>query len=354
MRNMGLGPLVDVSLAEARRKAAKHRNTLRDGQDPLAQRRAAQQANRAVIEKQKTFSECSAAYIEAHSPSWSNPKHRAQWTNTLKTYAEPSLGNKLVSDVDTEAVLKVLEPIWLTKTETARRVRQRIERVLDWAKARGYRSGDNPAQWKGHLDKLLAKSPDKVRHFNAMPYGEISDFMDNLRALHSISARALELTILTATRTGEVIAARWEEFNGDVWTIPAARMKSGREHRVPLSSAARRNLDRIPEITDFLFPGIGGNDHISNMTMLKVLRDLTGEQYKYTVHGFRSTFRDWAAETTAYPNHVQEMALAHTIKSDVEAAYRRGDLFEKRRRLMEAWAQFIAAENSADLVRIRS
>jgi integrase len=294
-----------------------------------------------------TFKACAEAYIDAHRAGWRNAKHADQWANTLATYAYPIFGAVPVQAVDVGLIMKVLEPIWTTKTETASRVRGRIESVLDWAKARGYRRGDNPARWRGHLDNLLARQSkiQKVQHHAALPYGQIGTFVVNLRKQEGIAARALEFTILTAARTGETIGARREEINDDatVWTVPAKRMKvDTHEHRVPLSPAASAIAKHILQSHkgEFLFPGGKAKKPLSNMAMAAVL-DRMGRD-DITVHGFRSTFRDWAAEMTSFPREVAEMALAHVVDDKVEAAYRRGDLFEKRRRLMEAWATYCA------------
>lgn len=290
-----------------------------------------------------TFDACAAAYIEAQEAAWRNPKHRQQWRNTLSTYASPVFGSLPVQAVDVGLVMKCLEPIWTTKPETASRLRGRIESILDWAAVRGYRRGDNPARWRGHLDKLLPARGKirQVEHHSALPYSEIAEFLTALRAEEGVAARALEFLVLTATRTGEVIAARWDEVHlkEKVWVVPAVRMKAGREHRVPLSAAALAVLQQMREAREgeFIFPGGKAGRPLSNMAMLKVLRRM--DRADLTAHGFRSTFRDWAAERTNFPREVAEMALAHTVSDKVEAAYRRGDLFQKRRQLMEAWAR---------------
>lgn len=343
-RDMGLGPVRDVSLAEARRKAQRCRQQLLEGVDPLEARRAERAQAALEAAKAMTFDQCRDAYIAAHKAGWRNAKHRQQWTNSLTTYASPIIGPLPVAAVDTGLVLKVLEPIWTIKPETASRLRGRIERILAWAATRGYRAADNPARWRGHLDHLLpaASRVRKVKHHAALPYGALPEFMASLRCHDSIAAAALEFTILTAVRAGEALGARWDEIDmaGRVWTIPAERIKSSREHRVPLSDAATAVLERMSEVRrgDMVFPSTRRDKPLSNMAMTMLLRRMGfGE---VTVHGFRSSFRDWAAETTAYPNHVVEMALAHTIGSKVEAAYRRGDLFEKRRRLMRDWDEY--------------
>jgi len=345
-REMGLGSLKKVSLAAARKKAIDARLMLSEGKDPLAHRRDAQ-AKRAAAEKLAaassiTFDDCAEAYIRAHEASWRNPKHRQQWRNTLTTYVSPVFGRVSVQHVDISLVIKVLEPIWNEKTETASRVRGRIEVILDWAKVRGYRTGENPARWRGHLDHLLpARSKvRRVKHHAALPYVEISAFMKELREMSGVGAAALEFLILTASRTGEVIGARRSEmdFRARNWVVPAERMKGDREHRIPLSPAAIAVLRRMEGDSDsYLFPGRDGNTSLSDMALLMVLARMN--RGVITAHGFRSTFRDWAAERTNFPSEVVEMALAHAVESKTEAAYRRTDLFEKRRRLMDAWAE---------------
>jgi len=371
-REMGIGALADVSLSDARAAATEARKLVKSGIDPLAQREANREAARAAAAlaaaKAMTFRECAERFIEAHKPGWKNEKHRTQWPNTLRDYAYPVFGDLPVQDVDMPLVLKVLEPIWSEKTETASRVRGRIEAVLDWATVRGYRKGDNPARWRGQLSHLLPArgKVQKVEHHAALPYVEIGAFMAALRKREAIAARALEFTILTAARTGEVIGATWDEIDLEAatWTVPGERMKAGREHRVPLSDraldivremrAAALAADREEPAGDApLFPSARGNP-LSNMAMSMLLRRM--ERGDVTAHGFRSTFRDWAAERTAYPGEVVEMALAHTVGNKVEAAYRRGDLFEKRGRLMTDWATFCntkPAESGATVVPLR-
>ena len=296
--------------------------------------------------------------MATHRVAWKNDKHAAQWTSTLETYAYPLLGELSIQAVDTTLVMKVIEPIWAKKPETANRVRGRIETILDWATVRGYRQGENPARWRGHLDKLLPSRSKvrKTKHHSALPYAELPAFLTSLREQEGIAARALEFTILTAGRTGEVIGARRSEFNmrEKLWAVPAIRMKAGKEHRVPLPDRA---LDVISTETlrddDFVFPGGRSGQPLSNMAMLKLLQRMGRDDL--TVHGFRSTFRDWAAERTNFPNDVVEMALAHAIESKTEAAYRRGDLFNKRRRLMEAWAEYIGrADTSVNVVALKA
>ena len=342
-RHLGLGSARDVSLAEARTKAAECRKRLLLGIDPLEARRAAQAQAQFEIANATSFRECAERYIVSQETAWRNAKHRQQWRNTLATYAYPLLGQAAVSAVDTGLIMKVLDPIWTEKPETASRVRGRIESVLDWAKARDYRQGDNPARWRGHLDKLLPsrRRVANVRHHAALPYPEIPAFMEQLRARVGVSARALELLILTSTRTSEAIKARWIEFDFGTksWVIPAERMKAGHDYRVPLSDRAMALLQELPSETEFVFPGGRAmTGHLSNMALLSLLRRMG--RTDLTSHGFRSSFRDWAAERTTYPNHIVEMALAHTIGNKVEAAYRRGDLLAKRSHLMQDWAQY--------------
>jgi integrase len=293
-----------------------------------------------------TFRECAEAILEAKRHEWKNAKHASQWQNTLKTYAYPVLGDLPVQHIETSHVLKALQPIWTKKPETASRVRQRIENILSWATARDYRSGENPARWRGHLDKLLA-SPAKIktiRHHPALPWSEVSQFMGELSQREGNAARALEFTILVAARTGEVIGAKWDEvdLSGGVWTIPAERTKARREHRVPLSKAAKSLLRDLPQVEGqaYVFKGHRYDKPLSNMAMATVLKRMGRDDL--TVHGFRSTFRDWCAEATNYPRELAEAALAHVLKDKTEAAYQRGDMFARRARLMQAWSDYCA------------
>ena len=344
-RQMGLGPAHTVSLAEAREKARLCRRQLLEGVDPLAARQAARLAGRADLARQRTFRDCATAFLDSHEAGWKNDKHRGQWAATLATYAYPLIGELSVASVETGHICKILEPIWTSKAETASRVRGRMERILDWGAARGYRSGDNPARWRGHLDKLLPPrgKVQRVRHHPALPWQELPAFITSLRANGSLSAKALEFTILTAARTGEVINARWSEIDAEaaLWTVPAERMKSGREHRVPVSPRALALLTEIPQVkgNDFVFPGSQAKRPLSNMAMLQLLRGMKPTT-ELTVHGFRSSFRDWAGECTSHPREVIETALAHVIADKTEAAYRRGDALEKRRRLMADWCNY--------------
>jgi integrase len=359
-RQMGLGPADIVGLAEARERARDCRRTLLEGVDPIESRRRARSAELAAADNAITFDECAERYIAAREDSWRNAKHRAQWRSTIDTYCAP-INNLDVSAVDLRLVLGCIEPIWKEKTETASRVRGRIEAVLDWAAARGYRQGDNPARWKGLLDKIVPprRQLARVRHHPALPYTEIPEFMDALRTRQGASARALEFAILTAARTGEVLGARWSELDlkAGTWTVPAHRMKGGREHRVPLSERAAAILRDLPREAvgrnGFVFIGLGTGRALSNMALLALLERMRREEL--TTHGFRSTFRDWAAEATGYPNHVVEMALAHAVAGGVEAAYRRGDLFAKRGRLMIDWGRYCEQpiSGSSNVVHIR-
>ena len=341
---MGLGSATDVSLAQAREKAADARRLVKAGKDPLAVRRA--ERTGAV----PTFGEMADHLIESIEHGFRNAKHRYQWRQTLTQYAT-QLRPKAVNAITTEDVLECLKPIWKAKPETASRLRGRIERVLDAAAARGLRSRENPARWRGHLSSLLPKRQRLTRgHHAAMPFNEVPDFIARLRGMDGIGARALEFAILTAARTGEVINARWSELDmaGKVWSIPAARMKSGREHRVPLCERVVEilNLLAAAHAGDFVFPGSRRDQPLSNMAMRMTARRAGID---YTVHGFRSSFRDWAGERTNFPREVAEAALAHVVGDETERAYRRGDALEKRRALMDAWAAF-CEPNTGDIV----
>jgi integrase len=346
-REMGLGPLQVVSLAEAREKAAEARRLKFAGTDPIAARSSAVLKSRIGLQPSRTFMDCARQYIESHRPEWKNDKHGTQWQATLDTYVGPVFGDMSVRDVDLGLVMRVLEPIWRTKTETASRLRGRIERILDWATTAGYRQGENPARWRGHLENLLAKRSKvrKVKHHPALPYTEVAAFLSELRDLDGIAPQAFEFLILTAARTSEVLGARWGEFDLEnaIWTVPASRIKAGREHRVPLSQPVMRILTKMAGVRqgELVFQGPKKGKPLSSMALLAVL-DRMGRR-DITAHGFRSTFRDWAAERTNFPRDVAEMALAHAIADKVEAAYRRGDLFEKRRKLMYAWAKHCEA-----------
>lgn len=342
-REMGLGPASLVSLAEAREKAWAARRLLLEGGDPLEHRRLERLNSELEAARAVTFQDAALRYIAAHSASWKNAKHRAQWTSTLEAYAYPHFGQVPVASIDTGMVLKALEPIWHSKPETASRLRGRIEAVLDWATARGYRMGENPARWRGHLQKILpARSKiSRPQHHAALPYQEISTFMAALAEQSGTSARGLEFAIFTAARTSEVMGATWGEVDLEaaVWAIPADRMKGGRDHLVPLSRPCLGILEAMAAFgkDGCIFKGARKGKPLSTMAFLMTLRRMG--RADLTVHGFRSTFRDWVSEKTSHPSEVAEMALAHSIGSKVEAAYRRGQLFEKRRFLMEEWGR---------------
>jgi integrase len=358
-REMGLGSLSAVSLADARSKAGDCRKLRQEGVDPIESRNAMRQQAALDAARAITFKDAAAAYIAAQRTGWHNAKHAAQWASTLATYAEPIFGSVSVQEIDTGLVLEALEPIWATKPETAGRVRGRIEAILDWAKVRGYRTGENnPARWRGHLDKLLpARSKVRaINHHAALPYNDLPQFIVALRGQEGIAARALEFTILTAARTGETIGARWDEIDlaEKVWVVPAGRMKAGKEHRVPLTPRVLAILEDLKAVRtcedEFVFPGGKRGKPLSNMAMTAVLRRM--DRGDITVHGFRSTFRDWAAERTNFPGEVVEMALAHAVGDKVEAAYRRGDLFDKRRRLMAEWGRYCGAPKAPEADRV--
>lgn len=353
LRDMGIGSAATFSLAEARDRARALRQQLADGKDPLAERTRAAQDQAAADARRMTFGQCCERYIEAHAAGWRNAKHRQQWANTLDTYAA-TLKPLPVSEIGTDVVVRCLEKVWKTKTETASRVRQRIEAVLDWATVRHYRKGDNPARWRGHLDALLPEPTKvkKVQHHAAIPWAELPGFMAELRKFDAISAKALELVILTACRVGELVGATWAEFDLDaaVWTVPAERMKAAAEHRVALCPRAVEILRAMPRVGAYVLPSpTRHRDHLNPESLRKFLqKDMA--KGSATVHGFRSAFRDWASESTQYPAEVIEMALAHTIKNKVEAAYRRGDLFVKRQKLMTAWQQYLDRKDTDGLV----
>lgn len=377
-REMGLGPYPEISLADARQLAADAREQTKRGTDPIEARHQAEadqqmQAQMAAA-RLMTFDQCAKAFISGKKAEWKNAKHALQWENTLTTYATPVIGALPVASIDLAMVQKVLDPIWCEKTETASRVRSRIEAVLDWAKVHGYRSGDNPAQWRGNLEKLLPK-PKKVskpENQPALPYRQIGAFMAHLRRQTSIGAKPLELAILANVRAGEVCGAIWKEIDLDnrCWHIPAERMKADKDHHIPLSDAAIKLLKSLPRIDgiDYVFPGTKKGKTISDSTMNKLIKQmhdaevLAGrggyidvKQGRVVVtHGFRSTFRDWAGETTGFAREVIEHAMAHQLKDKAEAAYARGSLFEKRRRLMADWAVFCEIEtHAAEVVPIR-
>jgi integrase len=327
-RDMGLGPYPEISLAEARERADAQRRLRLNGIDPIAARQADRQQAKLDAAKVMTFKACAEGYIAAHRAGWKNPKHAAQWPATLGGFVYPIFGNLPVQEVDVGLVMKAIEPIWTTKPETAGRVRGRIESVLDWATARGYRQGDNPARWRGHLENLLPKKTKvrRVEHHAALPYAQLAGFMAELRQQEGSAARALEFAILTAARTGEVIGARWDEVDlgAKLWTVPGERMKAGKEHRVPLTDAALTILEKMAAVRegDFIFAGGKAGRPLSNMALLMTIRRMGHTDL--TTHGFRSTFADWCAEQTTSPSEVREMALAHAVSDKVEAAYRRG------------------------------
>lgn len=340
-----------VSLAQARAKGAELRARVKNGIDPLAQREAAAAEARAAAQAEKTraitFRAVARFYLDAHDAKWRSPKHGEQWRRTLESFVMPHMGDLPVANVGTAHVLAVLEPIWREKPETAQRVRGRIEMVLDYAKTREWRAGENPARWRGHLANLLPARAmvAPVRHHPALPISGLGDFMAKLRTQAGTAARALEFAILTAARSGEARGCRWAEIDmaTNIWTVPAARMKAGKEHRVPLSEAALGVLQAMAPLrldADLVFPGLRPGRPLSDASLIAVLRRMGGADL--TVHGFRSTFRDWCGESTSYPRERAEAALAHAVGDKVEAAYRRGDLFEKRRRLMEEWGEFCA------------
>jgi integrase len=334
-REIGFGGIGNVSLAMAREKANEARAILGRGGDP-----ATEMAERQAAVQRTTFGECADDLIARMESGWRNRMHAGQWKMTLTEYAKP-LRALPVEDVTTDDVIRTLKPIWTTKPETASRTRGRIEKVLDHAKARGLRTGKNPARWRGHLALLLpARSKLAKAHLAAMPYGDVPGFLKRLRAVDGVGPRALEFTILTAARTGETMGARWDEISDDLWTVPAARMKAGKEHRVPLSGPALALVQAVYDrrMGDYVFSGHSGQKPIGRAAMTLIMKRLDAGDY--TVHGFRSAFRDWCAEETEFQREVAEAALAHIVGDKVEAAYRRGDALQKRRALMSAWAAY--------------
>jgi integrase len=338
-REMGLGAYPSVGLAKARTVAAACREAVADGRDPIAERKV-------ETPTEPTFGECADRYIASMQDQWRNAKHQYQWRTTLGAYCEPIRATR-VSQIGTDEVLAVLEPIWATKTETASRLRGRIERVLDFARARGWRSGENPARWRGHLQNILPSPKKAVTHLRAMPYAEVPEFLVRVRAAEAMAARCLEFTILTAARTGEALGATWAEIDLEraIWTVPGRRMKGGKEHRVPLSPRVIELLEalRALRIGDLVFPGQRDGRPLSNMAMNMFLRRLKAD---VTVHGFRSAFRDWCGEETDFPREVAEQALAHIVGNEVERAYRRGDALSKRRELMEEWTKYCTGKTA--------
>jgi integrase len=356
-RDMGLGPTHTISLAQARELAADARVLVYSGADPIAERQQSRDFSRLEASRAVIFKTAVEEYIKANRNSWKTTKHEKQWRSLMETYAYPTIGNLPVSKIEDEHIRQILHPVWHEKLETARRIRGHIEGVLERETHLKHRKGDNPARL-GIITTALGKQVSRVRHMPALPYPEIGAFMDEIRARNGMAAMALELTILTAARTNEIIGAQWSEFNlaEAVWVIPAERMKVEREHRVPLSPGALAILETMVEfkVSNYVFPSSRKGKHISNMAMLTLLRRM--ERTDITVHGFRSSFRDWCAEQTNYAREVAESALAHVIADAVEAAYRRGDLFEKRRRLMNDWAKYcntIRRNKSDKVVAIR-
>lgn len=344
-RDMGLGAFPAVPLAKAYEKARSAREKIDKGIDPILTRDRARSQLLAEQAKAVTFQEAAGYFIDVKAAEWSNKKHLEQWTNTLKTYAFPVIGALHVQDVQDAHIMKILEPIWRTKTETATRIRNRIENVLDWATAKKYRTGVNPARWRGHLDKLLPapRKTTPVEHHKAIPLDSAPGFYAALRLREGVAVRALEFLLLTAARSGEIRGATWAEFDQDkkVWTVPALRMKMKKEHRVPMNESTIRILNALPKMegSEFVFPGLRGKE-LSDMTLSAVMRRM---EVNAVPHGLRSTFRDWAAERSNFPSEMAEIALAHRVANNVEAAYRRGDMFEKRRAMMSAWADFLTA-----------
>jgi len=372
---MGLGATHTIGLAEARQKALDARKLLADGLNPMLVKKQKLLAVALERAKMMTFDQCAASYIEAHKASWKNAKHIDQWTNTLATYASPVFGQQPVADVDTALVVKCLSPIWQTKTETASRLRGRIESVLGWATTSGFRTGENPARWKGHLENLLATigKSSRTKNHPSLPWQRVGEFMLALKARPGIAPKAVVFTVLTACRSGEVRGAQWSEFDfaERVWTIPAERMKARREHQVPISDAALavlmsiRNMNlvsvdqaSIPVDSGFVFAGTKMQE-LSDMSLTAVIRRMNGDADKpiwvdangdgITVHGFRSSFRMWAAEMTAYPREVAEHALAHQLPDAVERAYQRGTQFAKRQALMAEWGAVCSLNKTAAL-----
>jgi integrase len=367
-RKPGLGSYPDVSLAEAREISGQYRKWHKAGLDPLDELARIEKEKEALADAKRqtpTFVQAAARYILVKRHEWSNRKHAHQWVATLRTYAKPVIGDMPVNEVTTDDVERILKPIWLAKTETAKRVQTRIEKVLDWATVKKHRAGDNPARWKGNLDELFP-APSKIkkinnngeeRHHPSMHYKELATFWGKLSKKNSdpkkkvnLSAKALQFLILTACRSGEVLNATWDEIDleGGLWVIPARRMKAGKEHRVPLTEPMIEVLESLPRLSEYVFPGQGAGRPLSGMAMLMLMRKM--EFGHYVPHGFRSSFRDWAEEQANYPIRVVEKALAHTVKSSVERAYQRGDLFDKRRLLMESWGNYFTINKESSVV----
>lgn len=346
---IGLGPYPAISLKKARILAQECRELLADGRNPMNERESAR-----IKAAEPTFGECADKFMESMSGTWRNEKHRGQWKATVRDYCGP-IRDKKVSEIETADVLKVLNPMWSTKHETASRLRGRIERVLDYAKVKGWRSGENPALWRGHLRNVLpARQKVQRKHLPAMPYPEVPAFMQRVRGVEALAARALEFAILTAARSGEVLGATWSEVDLDrkVWSIPKERMKAGQAHSVPLSGRAVELLSALKDAAtgDYVFPGEKSGKPLSNMSMAMFMRRL--KVTDVTVHGFRSSFRDWCGDATTFPRELAEAALAHQVGSEVERAYRRADALEKRRKLMQAWADYLSVAKSSNVVPI--
>jgi integrase len=367
-REMGLGSLKTISLKEAREAAEQCRKLLREGKDPIVVRKAEMAAKQVETAKSVTFEWCAVQYMAAHEAGWRNAKHRQQWHSTLSTYVYPIIGKLPVATIDTGLVMKIMTPIWTDKNETASRVRGRLEVILDWAKVNGHRAGENPARWKGHLAHLLpARSKvHKAEHLPALPWERMPEFMRQLRQQEGLAAKCLEFTILTGARSGESRGIPWEgEINtvDKLWIVPGRRMKLGQEHRVPLTARALAIIECMRSVrqNDYLFPGDKANDPLSDMALIEVIRRMNQAQRKAGLpqwvdpkqgnkevvpHGFRSTFRDWVDEATAFADWLAEAALAHAKGDKVEAAYKRGDALAKRRKLMEAWAEYCGAPDT--------
>ena len=346
-REMGLGPYPAVTLAKARKLAGAHREAVAEGRNPIAERQK---------DAEPTFAGCADMFLSSMEGQWRNEKHRAQWRMTLTEYARPLAAIK-VSEVRTEDVLRVLNPLWQSKPETASRLRGRIERVLDFAKARGWRTGENPALWRGHLKNVLPARQRLTRgHHAAMPYSDVPAFVQSLPSKDAMSARALEFLILTACRSGEVLDATWSEFElgAALWTIPAKRMKAGKEHRVPLSARALAIVEALHETrtSEYVFPGQAKGKSLSNMAFAMLMKRMEADAY--TAHGFRSAFRDWAGDCTSFPRDVAEQALAHRVGDATERAYRRADALQKRRKLMTAWADYCGTVAGGNVVQLKS
>ena len=353
---MGLGVYNrENTLAKMHREAERLKALVGQGIDPIEQRKTLKAELIASSELSiKTFSFCTEEYLKKNHAKWNNPKTPAQWLSSLTAYAYPVIGDLPVSKINTQHVLKILEPIWYTKTETATRVRSRIELILSFAKVLGYREGENPAIWRGHLDQILPKPNTlrKIKHHSALSYAELPEFMQQLKAENCTASKALTLLILTACRTSEVIFSAPHEINNDVWTIPNERMKAGKEHRIPLSSQAFALLDELDLSGDWLFPGLKEGKPISTGTMDRLLERMGRKDI--TVHGFRSTFRDFIAEKTNFPDRLAEMCLAHQLSDSVEAAYQRADLLEKRRAIMQVWADYCLPTEEGNVIPIRA